>query len=521
MFAFKSFLQKISLLESSDLLGKTIMSNAPAIDKNEVVTKDTPNKVWNDDFIIRRVHLDSLEHSPQEVNGEFDCSFNDLKTLKFGPKTVKGSFDCESNLLKSLEHCPTEIEGDFICTHNHLTSLRDIHKQLTKMNGVFSANNNPIKSDLLGLLLIKGCTGVKLDNREVQKILNKYLPNTKGNKGLIECQSELLDADFEEFADLTSILDVDDEELLKIREAKLIKDKDAKLFFKGNKIRVIIPNSEAASDFFCKDTKWNSIDKKNYVIITNDGRKYVAEFSAKYSSFKDENERKVDLSKVLSKYPEIAESLDTIAKKYNFLPLIKDPSDENYLKALKSDIRYTVAEMGVAAAHFGKHIKILPKVAADYVWSTDKSLISAYPDIFDREWSISKLKSTTHELRGWLTNMIGKVSKSEFEDILKSKMNDSDLTDFIEWAFTSPEREDVYGKWINELPVEDKEKLIAKDDYYNKMLKRFEIDLSDKTKLEMINKKPELIKLFTNPDAKLKQSAQWAEDRIKRQNRGY
>jgi hypothetical protein len=46
---------------------------------------------------------------------------------------------------------------------------------------------------------IKGLTMVYLDNKQVMDILNKYL---KGDRDIIRCQSELLDAGLEEYAKL-------------------------------------------------------------------------------------------------------------------------------------------------------------------------------------------------------------------------------------------------------------------------------------------------------------------------------
>jgi hypothetical protein len=70
------------------------------------------------------------------------------------------------------------------------------------MNGTFFAYENPLKSHVLGLLLVKGCKEVVLDNKVVDEVLNRYLPNTRGSKAVIEAQSELLDLDLEEFAQL-------------------------------------------------------------------------------------------------------------------------------------------------------------------------------------------------------------------------------------------------------------------------------------------------------------------------------
>jgi len=115
---------------------------------------------------------------------------------------VSGNFGCRDNNLVSLEGAPSSIGGYFSCWNNNLTSLKDINKIVKKVGDAFYAGDNPIKSHVLGLLLIKGCKEVELDNKQVEEILNRYLPNTRGNKALLECQSELLDADLEDWAQL-------------------------------------------------------------------------------------------------------------------------------------------------------------------------------------------------------------------------------------------------------------------------------------------------------------------------------
>ena len=113
-----------------------------------------------------------------------------------------GNFYCSFNQLTSLEFCPKEVGGDFYCFNNQLTSLADIHKRLKKMDGIFYAHDNPIKSNVIGLMLVVGCKEVQLDNKEVQNIMNNHLPNTRGHLGLLECQEDLLSAGFEEWAEL-------------------------------------------------------------------------------------------------------------------------------------------------------------------------------------------------------------------------------------------------------------------------------------------------------------------------------
>ena len=135
-------------------------------------------------------------------SGDFNCGLNNLTSLEFCPSEVGGNFYCNDNKLTSLEHGPSEVGGYFDCYKNNLTSLKDIHKQLHKMNGYFNCGANKLTSHVLGVLLISGCEKLKIDNKEVEAIVNKYLPNNEGRKGLLKCKGELVDAGFDAFAQL-------------------------------------------------------------------------------------------------------------------------------------------------------------------------------------------------------------------------------------------------------------------------------------------------------------------------------
>jgi hypothetical protein len=132
------------------------------------------------------------------VTGGFYCGGNQLTSLTGAPTSVTGGFYCFGNQLTSLTGAPTSVTGDFHCSNNQLTSLKDIHKYIKSIGGNFYLVRNPIKSHVLGLLKIKGLKSVELDNKEVEKILNKYLP--EGD--ILDCQQELIEAGLDEYAQL-------------------------------------------------------------------------------------------------------------------------------------------------------------------------------------------------------------------------------------------------------------------------------------------------------------------------------
>ena len=195
---FNCFNNKLTSLEfcPKEVGGGFICSN------NKLTSLEFCPKEVGGDFYCFNNQLTSLEFCPEKVSGHFYCSNNQLTSLEFCPKEVGGNFYCSFNQLTSLEFCPKEVGGDFYCFNNQLTSLADIHKRLKKMDGTFYANVNPIKSNVIGLMLVVGCNEVQLYNKEVEKIMNKHLPNTKGHLGLLECQEDLLSAGFDEWAEL-------------------------------------------------------------------------------------------------------------------------------------------------------------------------------------------------------------------------------------------------------------------------------------------------------------------------------
>jgi hypothetical protein len=85
--------------------------------------------------------LVSLEGAPEIVQGNFDCYSNKLVSLEGAPDTIKGNFDCYSNKLVSLEGAPDTIQGDFRCSDNNLLS----DKHLSKVNGKVYCDKNLFK----------------------------------------------------------------------------------------------------------------------------------------------------------------------------------------------------------------------------------------------------------------------------------------------------------------------------------------------------------------------------------------
>ena len=158
-------------------------------------------------FVIKHCKLESLKGSPSKVTLNFNCSSNELTDLEGGPKEVFGNFICEYCDLTSLKGAPKKIGSSLFVGHNNLTSLHNIHKQITHIGNTADFTNNPIKSHVLGLLLIEGLDYVALSSHlteknilhKVQDILIKHL---QGDRDVFACQEELIEAGLEDYAQL-------------------------------------------------------------------------------------------------------------------------------------------------------------------------------------------------------------------------------------------------------------------------------------------------------------------------------
>jgi hypothetical protein len=142
--------------------------------------------------------LTSLKGAPNTVDGYFNCDGNLLTSLEHAPTFVDNYFTCDGNKLTSLEHAPKNVGADFWCKDNKLTSLHNIHKQIESIGGDLRMFGNPLKECILGLLKIKKLRSVFLTDDYLANIINKYLP--EGD--IVECQGELIEEGYEEFAKL-------------------------------------------------------------------------------------------------------------------------------------------------------------------------------------------------------------------------------------------------------------------------------------------------------------------------------
>ena len=73
------------------------------------------------DVVISNMFLTKIPIRFNRVNGDFNCSYNNLTDLENSPKYVNGFFNCSFNKIKSLENAPIVVSGHFFCIINSLT----------------------------------------------------------------------------------------------------------------------------------------------------------------------------------------------------------------------------------------------------------------------------------------------------------------------------------------------------------------------------------------------------------------
>lgn len=135
------------------------------------------------------------------VNGIFSANGCDrLESLIGAPIEVIKEVDLfECKKLNSLEGIPKICHSYMrMSSCDSFTSFNNVHKFITGINSIFYLPES-LESNILGLLLIKKldfCTGLKAP---VMDIMNRHLSS---GKDVLECQEELIEKGFKEYAKL-------------------------------------------------------------------------------------------------------------------------------------------------------------------------------------------------------------------------------------------------------------------------------------------------------------------------------
>lgn len=99
---------------------------------NEDLTVDVDNSV-----ILRSKQLQDFPVQFGIVNGDFDCSYNQLTSFKGIPHKINGCLYCSHNQLTHFDCFPTYIDKHIYCSGNLITNVNNFD---CMFNGSFEHN---------------------------------------------------------------------------------------------------------------------------------------------------------------------------------------------------------------------------------------------------------------------------------------------------------------------------------------------------------------------------------------------
>lgn len=155
--------------------------------------------------------LENFKGGPIECSGVVANSSAELRSLEGLPNVLGGSLslvDCLA--LKSLDHGPSIVEGNVDLSGTGITSLEGIGTKSFKAIHGRLVLPHDIKSHILGVLCIEGLTelvlsGTKFASTKAAGIIMSHFKSRKAESRsdrLIDCQHELIEAGFEDLAQL-------------------------------------------------------------------------------------------------------------------------------------------------------------------------------------------------------------------------------------------------------------------------------------------------------------------------------
>lgn len=187
MSKFPGFVNSMRIRRCSDL---EEITNLPKISGELTISKCT--KLAKID-VIKGCTEFRLGSSAVKKLPVFEDSTVDYMTLA---ENALLKFDNEQNEIPSVTYLTLGTNFSSTC------SLKNVGKVFPKLEYIEIVTEDAVKSHVLGLLKIPTFKGVDVHTVKTEwvEILNKYVG--KGNDGIIDCQNELLDAGYDELAQL-------------------------------------------------------------------------------------------------------------------------------------------------------------------------------------------------------------------------------------------------------------------------------------------------------------------------------
>ena len=152
---------------------KRIVNYKTFINESSDASTLTPEQIdFLNKYVIGKWKLN--DEGVVDVDGVFNCfskGISDFKEIKFGK--INGDFNCSYNNLTSLEGCPKEVGGNFYCHYSNLTSLEGRPKEV---GGFFYFEyNEGVSTEILKSIFSK-MLKFKLDYSDALKSLWSEIP---------------------------------------------------------------------------------------------------------------------------------------------------------------------------------------------------------------------------------------------------------------------------------------------------------------------------------------------------------
>jgi hypothetical protein len=201
----------------------------------------------------------------------------------------------------------------------------------------------------------------KAGNKFVQAVANWYvkgefklneLPQVKQTLDKFTKVSKVLDnKDINKYNSLADVNDAVEKNQGVDTRSNKEQAKDITKFYEDKYLSVLIPHTEKAACKYGANTRWCTSAKKNnqfdyynavaplYIITTNEGEKFQIQFKGGGRvSFVDSNDDQVDdPTAFIEKLPSLKTAFNDIARKNQYIPLIIEPTDDEYLAALDNN----------------------------------------------------------------------------------------------------------------------------------------------------------------------------------------
>ena len=142
----------------------------------------------------KTLDLGNLPFQFGEIDGNFIVENTGLTTMIGSPHTVGGMASYVKNKLTSLVGCPTKIINNLYLSMNPLETVKDLPLSITLLSLDYSPKLPLLP--LVGKQVQFFYRGSHMNDTNINDIFTKYINRTDRKAAILECQAELIEADY-------------------------------------------------------------------------------------------------------------------------------------------------------------------------------------------------------------------------------------------------------------------------------------------------------------------------------------